>query len=119
MAMQPKAHMPAKVWESNVLVKKKADIKVSFAMIYKIRKAVSTDIEEIINLCGEHAEFERAEFSLANKAEKLANSLFSDNPQLFCLVVESDNRGILGYATFTKEFSTWDADFFIHLDCLF
>jgi ribosomal protein S18 acetylase RimI-like enzyme len=88
-------------------------------MNYKIRYAIPNDVCEIVRLCSEHAEFEQAEFSSANKAEKLAKALFSANPHLFCLVVESSDGEILGYATFTKEFSTWDANFYIHLDCLF
>jgi GNAT superfamily N-acetyltransferase len=34
------------------------------------------------------------------------------------LVVEKENT-LIGYATFMKQFSTWDADFYIYLDCLY
>jgi len=34
------------------------------------------------------------------------------------LVVEQESL-IVGYATFMKQFSTWDTDFYIYLDCLF
>jgi len=33
-------------------------------------------------------------------------------------VVEEENS-IIGYATYMKQFSTWDCDFYIYLDCLF
>jgi GNAT superfamily N-acetyltransferase len=44
--------------------------------------------------------------------------LFSNNPSLFCLVVEKDNQ-LIGYATYMKQFSTWDANHYIYMDCLF
>lgn len=88
-------------------------------MKYKIRNAEPRDIDEIIKLCAEHAEFEQAKFLPAGKAEKLAEFLFSDNPPVFCLVVENESSQILGYTTFMPEFSTWDADYYVYMDCLF
>lgn len=87
-------------------------------MNYKIRNAEPKDIDEIIKLCAEHAEFEKAEFSPHEKAENLAKHLFSENPPVFCLVAESKNE-LLGYTTFMPEFSTWDADYYVYMDCLF
>ncbi|MBL7723626.1 MAG: GNAT family N-acetyltransferase [Chitinophagaceae bacterium] len=87
-------------------------------MDYNIRKATIGDLPEIIKLCAEHAEFEKAAYTSEGKAEKLTAFLFADNPRLFCLLVESEQK-ILGYITYMKEFSTWDADFYIHMDCLY
>lgn len=87
-------------------------------MDYQIRKAELKDIEGIIKLCAEHAEFEKANFSPLKKAQKLADFLFSTHPPVFCLVVEKDNA-LLGYTTFMPEFSTWDADYYVYMDCLF
>ena len=87
-------------------------------MNYNIRKADSKDINEIILLCKEHSEFEKAEYSSGGKAEKLSDLLFSENPQIFCLIVENET-GILGYATYMLEFSTWEASQYIHMDCLY
>lgn len=87
-------------------------------MNYQIRKAIPSDINDIILLCGEHAEYERASYSSEGKAEKLAPFLFGENPRLFCLIAENDGE-IVGYATYMLEFSTWDAEFYVHLDCLF
>ena len=67
-------------------------------MHFRIREAIPSDIDEIINLCAEHAEYERADYSYEGKAEKLAAFLFAEQPRLYCLIVE-DNTGILGYAT--------------------
>ncbi len=88
-------------------------------MDYKIRYAEPHDIDEIINLCEEHAEFEKAEYSPVRKAERLAKYLFIDQPPLFCLIAENSAGELLGYTTFMQEFSTWDAAFYMHMDCLF
>lgn len=88
-------------------------------MDYKIRYAEPHDIDEIIKLCAEHAEFEQTEFSPVGKVEKLAKYMFVDEPPLFCLIAENPTGELLGYTTFMREFSTWDAEFYIHMDCLF
>lgn len=87
-------------------------------MDYQIRNAELKDIEEIIKLCAEHAEFDKAEFSANGKAKKLADFLFSDHPPVSCLIVEKDIE-LLGYTTLMPEFSTWDADYYVYMDCLF
>lgn len=83
-----------------------------------IRKAQPDDINEIINLCSEHAAFEKAEYSKEGKAEKLSRHLFGDTPSLYCLIAEEQGN-ILGYATYMTEFSTWDAGYYLHMDCLY
>jgi ribosomal protein S18 acetylase RimI-like enzyme len=85
---------------------------------FVIREAAVEDLPEIIRLCAEHAEFEQVQYSHHGKAEKLKGYLFGDQPSLYCLVVEKDDS-LVGYATYSKEFSTWDADFYIHMDCLY
>jgi ribosomal protein S18 acetylase RimI-like enzyme len=87
-------------------------------MHYTLRNAKPSDIEELINLCAEHAEYEKASYSREGKAEKLAAHLFSPTTTLSCLIAEQDNK-ILGYATYLVEYSTWDADFFVYMDCLY
>jgi len=83
-----------------------------------IRKVRPEDLPELVMLCQEHAEFEQAEYSPHGKEEQLKVHLFGDHPACFCLVVEMDDA-LIGYATYSKEFSTWDAGFYIHMDCLF
>jgi ribosomal protein S18 acetylase RimI-like enzyme len=85
---------------------------------HAIRRARPEDLPGLVTLCQEHAEFEQAEYSTHGKDEKLKNYLFGEQPACFCLVVEMDG-GVVGYATYSKEFSTWDAGFYIHMDCLF
>jgi len=84
----------------------------------EIRFAEKRDLPQIIDLCEEHADYETANYVRKNKSELLAKYLFCQNPSLKCLVVEQENL-IVGYATFMRQFSTWDTDFYIYLDCLF
>jgi len=83
-----------------------------------IRPAEETDMNELIQLCHEHAIFEEAEYDPAGKAEKLHSFIFDDEPVLLCFVAEAEKQ-LLGYITFTKEFSTWSAEYFFHMDCLY
>jgi ribosomal protein S18 acetylase RimI-like enzyme len=85
---------------------------------YQIRKAREEDIPEIIALCIKHAQFEKANYSPEGKSEKLSKMLFHDTYQLQCLLVESEGKAV-GYATFSKECSTWNAAYYTHMDCLY
>lgn len=82
----------------------------------KIRFIQKTDLDELVRLCQLHAIFEKNEYNPENKRQKLREHLFSEKPSLFCLVVEH-NDTIIGYATYMKQFSTWDSEFYMY--CLF
>ena len=84
----------------------------------KIRWAKQRDLESLTKLCQLHANFEKSAYNPKGKIERLYKHIFSDNPSLYCLVVEKDNN-LIGYATFMKQFSTWDADYYVYMDCLF
>lgn len=83
-----------------------------------IRFAEEADMDALVQLCAQHAAFEKAEYNSLGKHQALSAQLFSSNPIAYCLVVEQSNT-LIGYATFMKQFSTWDADFYIYMDCLF
>lgn len=83
-----------------------------------IRKPIPKDVEQLIDLCAAHAAYERVSFNKSQKKEKLNKQLFSIENNLQCLVVENNNQ-LVGYATYMKQFSTWGADFYVYMDCLF
>ena len=83
-----------------------------------IRKPIPKDIEQLVDLCAAHAAYERVSFDKSQKKEKLNKQLFAVENNVQCLVIENDNQ-LVGYATYMKQFSTWDADFYVYLDCLF
>ncbi|MEE9432352.1 MAG: GNAT family N-acetyltransferase [Melioribacteraceae bacterium] len=84
----------------------------------KIRFAKKEDVNEIIDLCEAHAHYEKAIYNRKGKVQQLEKDLFVKNPKLFCLVVESKNR-LLGYATYMKQYATWDTCEYIYMDCLY
>ncbi len=70
-------------------------------------------------MCGEHAAYERADYDPDGKAERLQTMLFGDEKShLHVKVVEIDGR-LVGYASYTFDYSTWDANWFCYLDCLY
>lgn len=87
-------------------------------MDFHIRPAHTTDLPELVLLCGEHAAYERSHFDPTGKEDALAGMLFHATARLKCLVVEGP-ANLIGYATFSVECSTWDAAYYMHMDCLF
>ena len=83
-----------------------------------IRFAEKADLPGVVRLCELHAEFEKSEYKKAGKEQALSRHLFSEHPALFCLVAEIDGE-LVGYATYMKQFSTWDACFYVYMDCLY
>ena len=84
----------------------------------RIRPAQPQDIEQIIELCEAHAKYEAYNFQKKDKAEALFNYLFVDKASIHCLVV-TNHFQLLGYATYMKQFSTWEVAHYLYLDCLF
>jgi GNAT superfamily N-acetyltransferase len=83
-----------------------------------IRAVLPQDIQGLVALCSEHADFERAAYDPAGKALLLSQALFAGVPRLHAWVAVSDGR-LAGYATATAEYSTWSAAEYLHMDCLF
>ena len=87
-------------------------------MEYSIRKCEVSDLPKLVILCQKHAEYEKADYSPEGKEEGLKKELFSEHPKLNCLVVTTDND-IVGYVSYTFDFSTWSAGDFLYMDCLY
>ena len=83
-----------------------------------IRKIKEEEIDQLVYLCKLHAEFEEANYDSTDKSEYLRKYIFGENPVLKCAVAVK-NDSLLGYITFTKEFSTWSANYYYHMDCLY
>lgn len=82
-----------------------------------VRIAEKRDFEAIKRLVKAHAIFEKANTLSDNNLNRLKNYIFNTDV-VECLVVELNNE-IVGYATFIKQFSTWNANYYIYLDCLY
>lgn len=87
-------------------------------MEYLIRECTEIDLPKLLELCGKHSKFEQTIYDPTGKENSLKKALFSDSPKLFCFVIESQNI-LQGYFSYTFDFSTWDAQTFLYLDCLF
>ncbi|MFD6946215.1 GNAT family N-acetyltransferase, partial [Streptomyces roseolus] len=83
-----------------------------------LRAPVPDDLPALAALCAAHALFERSGPLPDDLAIRLGPALFDEPARLWCLVAESDGR-LVGYATYTRDFSTWSASEYVHLDCLF
>jgi GNAT superfamily N-acetyltransferase len=83
-----------------------------------IRSITEHDVAELIDLCAEHAAFERAVYQREGKLERLNALLFGREPSLRIWVAESEGT-LVAYASATIDTSTWTAERFIHMDCLF
>lgn len=83
-----------------------------------IRRARPDDVDALAALCIEHAAFEGVTLEHAPNPAALHAALFGDPAPLTCWVAEIGGA-IAGYATATREFSTWEADYYLHMDCLY
>lgn len=87
-------------------------------MPFTIRFVEEADIDQLIDLCEAHAHYEQARYTRTGKAVQLAADLFCETPKLYGLVVEQHGN-LVGYATYMRQYATWDANDYVYLDCLF
>lgn len=84
-----------------------------------IRFIQKEEIDVLVDLCEEHAKYEKATFDKSGKKDALFKALFKEDPSLYCLVATGEDKSIVGYATCMLQFSTWDAKPYAYLDCLY
>jgi GNAT superfamily N-acetyltransferase len=87
-------------------------------MEYLIRDFQESDLDDLIALCGKHALHEQVDYDPAGKGVLLKTELLSTSPSLYCWMIAVKGNAV-GYTTFTFDFSTWDAQYFLYLDCLY
>lgn len=83
-----------------------------------IRPACIEDTDEILALIHELAVYEKAPDEVTATAEQIEQFFFSDNPQVFCEIVEHDGQ-IAGFAIWFLNYSTWQGLHGIYLEDLF
>jgi GNAT superfamily N-acetyltransferase len=83
-----------------------------------IRPAKTTDIDEILALIYELALYEKAPEEAKATKSHIMESFFSDNPKVFCEIVEVDGE-IAGLAIWFLNYSTWQGKHGIYLEDLF
>lgn len=83
-----------------------------------IRTIGIEDIPRLLELIQLHASFERASFNPLGKKRALENAFFREVPDLYGFVSVVDEK-IEGYTTYLRQYSTWDAAYYLYIDCLF
>jgi len=83
-----------------------------------IRPAKTSDIDEILALIYELALYEKASEEAKASKSQIMESFFSDNPKVFCEIVEVDGE-IAGLAIWFLNYSTWQGKHGIYLEDLF
>jgi ribosomal protein S18 acetylase RimI-like enzyme len=84
----------------------------------KIRKASKADAENVNLLIRQLAAFEGTSDEVGFTVEDLAQALASDPPRLHVLVAE-DASGMLGFVSYTIDFTIWTGSETIRVDDLF
>lgn len=84
-------------------------------MTFKIRAASIDDALQLSDLMAEHALYEEHDFIIESQLTTLQNL---QNTPLHIFVVEQ-NQHIVGYMSLVKQYSTWDMDWYLYLDCLY
>ncbi len=87
------------------------------AGVREIRAPRREELGQLVELCREHAAYEKGELGPRFRADTLGDWLFAPRPRVHCLVAVAEE--LVGYATWNREFSTWSAGEFIHMDCLY
>ena len=83
-----------------------------------LRPIAFQDLEPLVLLCKEHADYEGLHFSENGQLERWRAGFFGPMPKLYGWVCEMYNA-LVGYMTATIDYSTWAARPFVYLDCLY
>jgi len=83
-----------------------------------VRACTPDDLAALAAFCIEHAAYERMPLAVPPDAERLRRALFAAAPRLHAWLAWQGARP-LGYATASREFSTWNARDYLHMDCLY
>jgi GNAT superfamily N-acetyltransferase len=83
-----------------------------------IRPAVDDDVDALVQLIRDLAEYERSPDSVQIEPEQLRMALFGDSPTVFAHVADEGGR-ILGMAIWFLNFSTWTGRNGIYLEDLY
>jgi GNAT superfamily N-acetyltransferase len=84
----------------------------------KIRRATAADARIVLELIQELAEYEKAPHEVIAREVDLIETLFTNQPQVFCDLIE-DEGVVAGMAIWFLNYSTWQGKHGIYLEDLF
>ena len=82
-----------------------------------VRPLERNDLSQLVELCEEHAHYERSPWVQRERQAGLT-SLFFGEQRAHCWVINGTNE-LAGFASAALQLSTWDAGHYLYLDCLF
>lgn len=85
-------------------------------MIYKIRKAIASDMKQVLGLTQELAVFEKEADAVEITVEDLLRDGFGSSPKFQCFVAENEGD-VIGSALVYPRYSTWKGTV-LHLEDL-
>ncbi|MDJ0903525.1 MAG: GNAT family N-acetyltransferase [Xenococcus sp. MO_188.B8] len=85
---------------------------------FRIRSAISTDVESIFSLIKALAEYEKLSHLVTGNSQELAEHLFGDSPCAEAIIAEVDGK-IVGFGLFFQNYSTFLTKPGIYLEDLF
>ena len=83
-----------------------------------VREARESDLERILQLIVDLATYERAAHEVKTTIEQLRLALFGPQPAAYALVAESE-EGVVGFALYFRNFSTWEGVHGLYLEDLY
>jgi len=83
-----------------------------------VREARESDLERILQLIVDLATYERAAHEVKTTIEQLRLVLFGPQPAAYALVAESE-EGVVGFALYFRNFSTWEGVHGLYLEDLY
>jgi GNAT superfamily N-acetyltransferase len=84
----------------------------------RVRPIEPGDLDALLDLCREHAAYEKADFHDNGQIERWRSALFRAEPALYGWMA-TDGDEYAGFMTATIDFSTWNAEPFVYMDCLY
>ena len=84
-----------------------------------IRAARENDLDLLLELIKELADYERSADLVRATPERLATALFDDHPAVFAVIAETAQSEPTGFALYFLNFSTWEGVHGIYLEDLF
>ena len=84
----------------------------------RVAPITADDLDVLVELCREHAVYERAVFVEDGQVERWRDALFGPRPALHAWLA-TDGDEPAGFMTVTTDFATWSARRFAYMDCLF
>lgn len=84
----------------------------------EVRPIEPGQLDALLELCREHAAYEKADFRENGQVERWRAALFANPPALHGWVA-TDAGKPCGFMTATTDFATWGAERFAYMDCLY